>query len=109
MAAPNTAFEPWLARMTQVAVLNAPRDLIIVAHTAEFALVKILHLHVIGAGAHFESKFVVTHLASKSNSMEPVGKDDRTYTCRVGIPVEQDVSVLPDRRSVAICGKQKDR
>jgi len=100
MPATNPAFQAGLARVTEVAVFDAPRRLVIVAHTAKFSLGNILHPHVVRTRAHLEPQLVVTDLAAKPDTMKPVGKDDWADVRQTGIPVQNNVAVFGQRRRV---------
>jgi len=98
MPATNPAFQAGLARVTEVAVFDAPSRLVVVAHAAEFPLGDFLHSHVVRTRTHLEPQFVVTDLAAKPDAMKPVGKDDGTDIRQIGIPVQNNVAVFGQRR-----------
>ena len=97
MSAVDTAFGTWLAGMAQFTVFCWPGDHTIMTGTAEFAVNNLLHGHVVGTGAHLESKFRVTHLAPKTYSMKPVRKYYRTYSLGFRTFIEHHVTIFSVR------------
>lgn len=64
------------------------------AGTAVLAIDNLEHIDLIAAGLHFEAEISVAYLASESNSMEPVWEHYRPHSGRIGIVVNDNVTVL---------------
>src|SRR3972149_6775604 len=79
ISAAYSAFQPRLPGMTQVAVFRSPGDLVVVAHAAKFTVYYIQHVHIVGTGAHLETKLTVAYLAAKTGTMKPVRKNHRAH------------------------------
>lgn len=65
--------------MTQIAVLDGPRDVAVVARAAELPVNYFEHVHVVTPGFEFEAQIGMTYFASKARAMKPVRKHDWTY------------------------------
>ena len=110
----NPRWQSGPAGVAEVAVLQAPGDLVVVAHAAELALVDIAHRYVVGAGPHLEPKLEMTDLATKADTVEPMWIDYRTHAGGLGIPVQDHVGIFaaglaqPDQPGKTDSGKQQD-
>ena len=84
--------------MTQVAVLGRPRDLPVMASTAEFTVGNFLHGHIIRPGLHLEAQFTMTNPALVTNTMKPVRKYNRPHALRIRTFVQYDIGVFSQDR-----------
>jgi hypothetical protein len=100
----DAALEASSTRVTQVAILRRPGDLPVVTHSTELAIDDLFHRDLVGARTHLEAQLVVTDLASISDSVEPVGKDDGANAFLLRLPIDDYVSILADSGS-----RQHDR
>ena len=91
----KAAGEAWQARVAPIAKLGTPGNLIIVAHAAEFSVDDISHGNVVAARPHFETIFIMAHIASKAQAVKPVGKYHRCYPFLFCPFVEHHVAILP--------------
>lgn len=80
MPAEDAGWQAAFARMTQVAVFHGPRDGPVVAHTAKTAFHDVVHLHLIGSGAHLEAELEMADLAAEANAMKPVRENNRAHS-----------------------------
>ena len=94
MSTPNMGFQAGQPGMTQVAILDSPGNLAIMAHSAKFALRDFIHGDIIGARPHFKPQFVVTDLATKTDSMKPVRKHHGPDALLFRIIVQYHVAIL---------------
>lgn len=69
------------------------------ASAAEFTVLDVSHVYIVGAGAHLETNFSVTYIAFETDAMKPVRKDDRTHPGPFSSLVDYHIPVLGiDRR-----------
>lgn len=84
MSTDNATFQTGLSGMTKITVLGGPGYFTVVTHAAKLARAYIIHGDIIGAGAHFETEFMMTNLASKPDAVKPVRKDYRPHPTSFG-------------------------
>lgn len=80
--------------MTQLAILRTPGDFVVMTHTAEPAFNDVCHENVVGACAHLESDFGMTHPATEADAMEPVREDHRAHASLFRTLVDYYISVF---------------
>ena len=80
MTALNAGAQTGLARMAEIAIVDRPGYLAIVACTAKSAVGYLFHCHVVGTYLHLESEFRVTYPALETDAVKPVRKNDRADT-----------------------------
>lgn len=98
MAADDARGQAAQAGMAEVAIFDAPRDIVIVADAAEFPFDDVLHRDQIGACAHLETEFEMAYLATEADAVEPVGEDHRAHAVLLGLMVEHHVRIFGMRR-----------
>ena len=87
-------FEPTHATVAQVATLNWPGDVAIVAGTAEFSLADLVHRDAIASSFHLDTEIDVTYGALVADSMEPVRVDDRRHFLGFGFFIDNDIGIF---------------
>ena len=70
MPTDNTAPLARPCAVAEVAILDRPGHLAVVAHTAIAAPDDVIHGHVVCTGTHFETQFMVADLAPKADTVE---------------------------------------
>lgn len=83
--------------MAPIAKLGAPGNSTIMAHAAEFSVNDVRHGNVIAAGTHFETFFIMAHIAGKPQAVEPMGENNWTHTFFFGPFIKHYVAILPMR------------
>jgi hypothetical protein len=84
----------WFAGMTDITILDCPGHFTIVTGTAVLTIDNFEHIDLVTPGFHFESEIRMTNLASKTNAMKPVWKNNRAHPGRIGVIVNQHVTIL---------------
>lgn len=94
MAAVDTGLQSSLSGMTQVAAVDTPRDLIVVASAAKAAVDDVGHGDQIAAGAHLKLKLIMADLAAETDAVEPVREDHGAHAILFRLPVDHDIGIL---------------
>ena len=89
------------SRMTEIAVLDRPCNVAVVAAAAVFAVDNLQHADIISSGLKLKPQIIMTDLATKADAVEPMWEDDRAHAGIFGVLVDHDVTVFP------VCGAQK--
>lgn len=82
-----------------MAMFQTPSGLFVVTHAAELAIQDGGHGDVVSPHLHFETEFVMTHLAAEADAVKPVRIDDRPDPFGLGVLIEDDIGVL--RRAIS--------
>ena len=83
--------------MAQIAFLGSPRDLVVMAGTAEFSIPDFCHGYITATRAHLESDFSVAYVARVADTMKPVWEDHWAHTGFFRSLVDYHISVFGTR------------
>ncbi len=87
----------WLSRyprMADIAILDGPGYLAIVAGPAILAIDNFQHVNLIAAGFHLETEVGMANLAPETDAMKPMGENYRAHAGSIGVIVNQHVAIL---------------
>ena len=93
--------------MTQVAIIDRPCDLAIMAGTTEFSVGNLFHAHIVGTHPHLESEFHMANPALEANTVKPVRKYNGPDAFLLRTPVKHDVGILRSQRCIKCDARQK--
>ena len=96
--------QAFLSRVTKIAAVWTPCDIVIVAGSAELAIRYVIHGDVVGAYPHLKAEFVVANTALEANAVKPMWEDHRANAFFLCAPVQYDIGILS--RGLGCRGKQ---
>jgi hypothetical protein len=80
--------------MADIAILDGPGYLAIVAGPAILAIDNFQHVNLVATGLHLETEVGMANLAPETDAMKPMGENHGPHAGRIGVIIHQHVTIL---------------